>query len=89
MLLATSSAMKLHRPRTFAGDAVFFQATAPRDEAWLDPAGWKAHVAGHLDVYELACTHPAMVQPAWLTRIAEVLATRLAHMPGPTIRGSR
>jgi enterobactin synthetase component F len=71
-------AMRGHEHGRFGGDVVFFTATAPRAELWIDREGWRDHVDGELRNHDLDCTHPEMVRADRLREIAAVLAPLLA-----------
>ena len=55
----------------YGGDVLFFRAAAPREEDWLDPAGWHAYTEGTVSVIDLDCSHPEMIRPEVLREIAE------------------
>lgn len=65
--------------RRYHGNMLLFTACADRSETWLDHRGWRAHLDGELETYELDCTHPAMVRAGNLATIADVITSRLGR----------
>ncbi|WP_369939098.1 amino acid adenylation domain-containing protein [Xanthomonas medicagonis] len=61
------------RPRM---DAVYFNATAGKQEASPGPAEFAAALDGRLHVHDLDCRHDEMAHPQHLARIGRVLAQR-------------
>ena len=72
---AHGNAMSTFDSGKVGGDILFFAATG--DETPADPAAWRGHVTGQLEVHEIACRHGDMLQPVPLTQIAAVLSRRL------------
>lgn len=64
-------------PGVLDGDLTVVVATAPRPEDWLDADGWRAHVAGRVEVVPLDATHGELVRRPVADRVAEVLAARV------------
>lgn len=63
--------MKDHGTRRYDGEVHFFKAAL--NPATMDERTWRPYVAG-MDVTELPATHPGLVAPASLERLAQVLA---------------
>ena len=74
----SSRLMREHRTRRIAGDLLFFEATAPRPEDWLDAGAWAGHVSGGVDRHALPVTHPEMPRRGPIDDIAAVVAAALA-----------
>ena len=63
---------------------LLFRAVALKNP--ISPTGWKPHVMGVIDVFDIDCEHPHMDQPAPLAEIGRVLAQRLNEIhTGETI----
>jgi thioesterase domain-containing protein/acyl carrier protein len=80
---AHGNAVHTHDTGTTGGDLLFFAATGdagPRP----DPAVWRRHVTGRVDVHEVDCRHGDMLAAAPLDIIAPVLAERLRTIEGGT-----
>lgn len=74
----SSRLMREHRSQRIAGDLLFFEATAPRREDWLDAGAWAGLVSGGVDHHELPVTHPEMPRRGPIDAIASVVAAALA-----------
>lgn len=63
-----------HRAKlvNFDGDVQFFLATDGRNSDSPDPAAWRPHVTGQIDVHLVPCRHGAMTQPEPLAQICPV-----------------
>ncbi len=68
----------------FRGDLLFVTATRPRDEYWLDRAGWLPHLTGRLVNLDLPVSHKDLMAPSSLGRIGGWITERLAD---PVLRG--
>jgi len=77
LVMASTRLMRTHQHGTFDGDLLFYGATAPRPETWLDRTGWLPYLTGALVPVDLPCTHPGMVSPPMSRRIADHLTDRL------------
>lgn len=73
----SSRLMREHHSGRIAGDLLFFEATAPRREDWLDAGAWAGHVSGGVDRHALPVTHPEMPRRGPIDEIAAVVATAL------------
>ncbi|MEZ0068065.1 amino acid adenylation domain-containing protein [Streptacidiphilus sp. MAP12-20] len=58
------------------GDVLFFRATGDDGDPG-DPAAWRSHVGGEIEVHDVACRHGDMLQPVPLTQIAAQLIRRM------------
>ncbi|WP_369166895.1 amino acid adenylation domain-containing protein [Streptomyces sp. R28] len=67
-----------HVPRTFDGDAVLFHALRPSapGEPLLDPADWRPHVTGRIDVHDVDVAHLDLL----LGRSAESIGRTVAAL---------
>jgi pristinamycin I synthase-3/4 len=61
----------------FDGDLLYFHATHDKPADALNSDAWRPLVRGHIDTYEIACTHNTMTQPAPLAHIGRILAKHL------------
>jgi len=64
----------VHRPLTC--DVTLFVAGAPREEDWLDPLGWKAHLGGGLRIEVLEATHAELVREPAIGRVGAHLSAQ-------------
>ncbi|MDQ8043399.1 MAG: amino acid adenylation domain-containing protein, partial [Patulibacter sp.] len=74
----SSRLMREHRTEPVDGDLLFFAATAPRREDWLDAAAWAAHARGTTRTVELDCTHAEMPRRGPIDVIGAAIAEALA-----------
>ncbi len=82
VLAAAAHAVRLadhHTPPTYRGAMLLFRAAADpdRDKPGRDPEAWSPYVEGAVEVYEIDCTHDAMVDRIPLSDIAYVLRATL------------
>ncbi|WP_127784519.1 non-ribosomal peptide synthetase [Rhodococcus sp. X156] len=77
VVVSNTELMRAHQPQHFDGDVLFFAATAPRREHWLDPRGWQDHVSGSVRVVDLPCTHAEVIAPPHLQVVGAELSTHL------------
>lgn len=85
----SSRLMRAHHSRRIAGDLLFFEATAPRRERWLDAGAWAGHVSGGVDRHALPVTHPEMPRRGPIDEIAAVVAEALARYERSSASPSR
>lgn len=85
----SSRLMREHRTRRIAGDLLFFEATAPRREDWLDAGAWAGHVSGGVDRHAVPVTHPEMPRRGPIDEIAAVVAAALASYDSSSASPSR
>ncbi|MEU9993556.1 amino acid adenylation domain-containing protein [Streptomyces sp. NPDC048045] len=65
------------RPGVYRGDVLYFLATEDRGEDAPSAETWQPHVAGRLDIREVACAHDEMTRPGPIAEIGRVLADRV------------
>ncbi|MGW5019722.1 amino acid adenylation domain-containing protein [Streptomyces cacaoi] len=71
--------MRAHEHRRFDGDLVFFTATAPRAEHWLDRTAWRPYITGDIRNHDIPCLHHELTRPERLQEVARVLRAQLAE----------
>ncbi|WP_034411546.1 non-ribosomal peptide synthetase [Derxia gummosa] len=75
--LHTMRAFRASTPAVFDGPLLFFRA-ARRPADAPEPASWRPHVTGAIEVIDIDATHSGLAAPAALDRIGAELARRLA-----------
>lgn len=66
---ANALLMRRHTARVYLGDVEFFTA-GDKEQDWLHVSDWEPFVAGALRNHDIDCTHPALIRPQNLARIA-------------------
>ncbi|OLF06968.1 hypothetical protein BLA60_29350 [Actinophytocola xinjiangensis] len=66
---------------TFDGDVLVVAATGDKTEHSPVPAGWRAHVTGHVHTHDLPYRHGDLATPGPLAEIGALVAT---HLEGTT-----
>jgi thioesterase domain-containing protein/acyl carrier protein len=67
-------------PGYFSSDLLLFRATADRTGEEPEPEAWNAHIGGRIKIYDIACRHQLMTEPASLARIGSVVARELDRL---------
>lgn len=75
------------QPGVFQGDMLFFAAIESRVEV-LSPAQWRPYVMGQIQVYEINCRHPRIMDSENLATIGLVLRKCLLER-GSVLNGNR
>ncbi|MGW1991933.1 amino acid adenylation domain-containing protein [Embleya sp. NPDC001921] len=75
-------------PGVFDGDMLVFKATTDRDPLAPEPAAWRPHVSGRIEVLEIAARHNGLMQPDALARIGPALAARLDRIAATVPAGT-
>jgi len=78
----SSTLLRGFTPGIFRGEVVMFVASVGQPDDVPAPEAWCEHVAGHLEVHHLDCTHNQMTSAAALASIGQVLAPRLDRLGG-------
>ncbi|MGW2424548.1 amino acid adenylation domain-containing protein [Streptomyces sp. NPDC001709] len=65
------------RPGVYRGDVLYFLATEGRGADAPSVEAWHRHVAGRLEIHEVACAHDEMTRPGPIAEIGRVLADRV------------
>ena len=71
--------MREHQHRTFRGDMLFFTATAPREEHWLNRDSWLPYLDGRIINHDIECLHHELTRPERIAEVAEIVRKRLAR----------
>lgn len=83
-VIHTAGLMRREEHRTAPGDMLFFTAAAPRPQETLDREGWAPYLAGSITNVDLPCTHPQLVSPPMIDRVADAVAAHLAAVDAAT-----
>ena len=70
----SSRQMREHHSQTTAGDLLFFAASAPRREDWLDADAWQGLVDGVVDRHDLPVTHPELTRRGPIDAVGRIVA---------------
>ncbi len=72
--------MRSYRPRSFAGDMVFFTATRGKTGASPTFDRWHSYVEGTVETYDIDAAHLEMAEPTPLAEIGRTLSWKLADL---------
>ncbi|MFE0106754.1 amino acid adenylation domain-containing protein [Streptomyces sp. NPDC059009] len=75
------------RPGVHRGDVLYFFATEGRGQDAPRVDSWRRHVAGRLEIHEIACAHDEMTRPGPIAEIGRVLKRNLEQAPADRVRG--
>lgn len=64
----------------YKGDLLFFTASAPRAEDWLDWEAWRPYVSGRIRNININCDHPGMARAEALRDIAAHLDSNFQNL---------
>jgi amino acid adenylation domain-containing protein len=81
---ANGNALLRHRTGCVDGDLLFFAATA--DDHPGDPAAWRDHVSGAIEIHQIPARHGDMLRTDPLAKIGPILAAYLAKLANLTNR---
>ncbi|MGP3998631.1 hypothetical protein [Streptomyces sp. 8N706] len=70
------------RPDRFRGTMLLVVAARKRQEG-NTPEAWKEFLDGELEVHEVDCEHPRMLEPQSAAEIGRIIAPRIAPSAGP------
>ncbi|WP_370642989.1 amino acid adenylation domain-containing protein [Mycetohabitans sp. B4] len=81
--------LKDFHPAVYAGNAIFFRATQAGAEydVLISPDVWKPYILGNIEVYDVHCSHGAMLRQEPAAVIGEILARKLSELADKQIQG--